>query len=126
MATYSLPNLLYGSVYWGRSRKMRIVQRENNKSVLAFLSNTFGHLNLRMLVSDGETTEMLRLQRRRMRREGARRYGVTREPRGSPWMTRTMLPGVFMLKTIMGMLLSRHRETAAVSITRRFRRSMSA
>ena len=29
---------------------------------------------------------------------------------------------LFMLKTIMGMLLSRHRDTAAASMTRRFRR----
>ena len=42
---------------------------------------------------------------------------VTSEPIFSPAMTRRMLPGPFMLKMIIGMLLSLHRLTAVISIT---------
>src|SRR3954470_4371685 len=50
---------------------------------------------------------------------------VTSEPIFSPAATRTMFPCSRMLKTIMGILLSRQSETAVVSITPRLRRRMS-
>ncbi len=46
-------------------------------------------------------------------------YAVTREPTRSPETTRRMLPGVFMLKMIMGIALSLQSETAVMSMTLR-------
>ena len=50
---------------------------------------------------------------------------VTREPTFSPLTTRRMFPGRFMLKMIMGKLLSLHRLTAVLSITFRPSRRIS-
>src|ERR1700733_15254027 len=50
---------------------------------------------------------------------------VTREPTFSPLTTRKMFPGRFMLKMIMGKLLSLHRLTAVLSITLRPSRRIS-
>ncbi len=44
-------------------------------------------------------------------------YAVTSDPTFSPSTTRRMFPGWFMLKMIMGRLLSLHRLTAVRSIT---------
>jgi hypothetical protein len=50
-------------------------------------------------------------------RRDALGQAVTSEPTFSPWITRRMLPGWFMLKMIMGRLLSLHMLTAVASIT---------